>query len=430
MGIVHEERFIGMQHRIRRLMIVMLVWGGISTWAQGTPPSDDAPTTAETSLLAELDLAEGVSVTQIARGFQNPRGVAILEDGRLMVVEAGIGDDEPGNAIGTGSVSRLTDVNGDGDFDDQGEREALVTSAPSYNSLQVFRTGHDEPFGLSDIFVLDDGRIFYNQDDPFAEPANPGEEGFYGDVGVFQIIEGLPEQSVKFLERSATLNGLVYDPLRRRFYVVESGYNRMIDVTMDGEARVVIEFDDLPNGQQLVPSGIAFDPTTGDILIAGLSGYIKAYYPEVYNYSGISYNPGDAVILRFDPTIERLTTAITGLTTAIDVQVDEDGNIYTLELTQGWPPALMPYEYDLYGEQRVPDVGGYNRFAGRLMMHPADGSDPVILVDGLDTPTHLTYHEGALYVSVGLGTPNREVYTPYGVRAIEGAILRVEGFRE
>jgi hypothetical protein len=236
--------------------------------AQGTPPPDDAPTTAETSLLAELDLAEGVSVTQIARGFQNPRGVAILEDGRLMVVEAGIGDDEPGNAIGTGSVSRLTDVNGDGDFDDQGEREALVTSAPSYNSLQVFRTGHDEPFGLSDIFVLDDGRIFYNQDDPFAEPANPGEEGFYGDVGVFQIIEGLPEQSVKFLERSATLNGLVYDPLRRRFYVVESGYNRMIDVTMDGEARVVVEFDDLPNGQQLVPSGIAFDPTTGDILIA------------------------------------------------------------------------------------------------------------------------------------------------------------------
>jgi hypothetical protein len=70
-----------MQHRIRRLMIVMLVWGGISTWAQGTPPSDDAPTTAETSLLAELDLAEGVSVTQIARGFKIHAGSPSLKMG-------------------------------------------------------------------------------------------------------------------------------------------------------------------------------------------------------------------------------------------------------------------------------------------------------------------------------------------------------------
>jgi hypothetical protein len=61
-------------------------------------------------------------------------------------------------------------------------------------------------------------------------------------------------------------------------------------------------------------------------------------------------------------------------------------------------------------------------------MYPADGSSPVRLAEGLDAPTNLTYHEGALYVSAGQGTPGRPIIGPEGRTHITGALYRISRF--
>jgi hypothetical protein len=60
-----------------------------------------------------------------------------------------------------------------------------------------------------------------------------------------------------------------------------------------------------------------------------------------------------------------------------------------------------------------------------VTLYPSDGGDPVVLVSGLDSPTNITYHDGALYVSVGQGTPGRPIDGPAGLTRIVGEIYRI-----
>ena len=342
--------------------------------------------------------AQDITITRIATDLNNPRGVAVMPNGNLLVVEAGTGDSELATDSGTGQVLLLIDVNDDGDFDDDLERTALVQDEPSYNSLDRFGTGHDEPFGLSDIVLMEDGRIFFNKDDPFfREEPRLDDAGYYGNTGVFVLDGGTV---TLFSDSLATLNALVYDPDREVFFVTESGFNQITQVDLAGEVEVLANLPALAHGQQPVPSGIALDPTTGDILIALFSGFLKDYHDMF-----LGFFPGDSKIVRLNPETQALTDEITGLTTAIDIAVDEMGNIFVVELTTVWPAPLMPRDFDLFDPNELPDPGGYVHNTGRVTMFPADGSEPMILADGLDNPTNITYHEGVLYVSTGLGTP-------------------------
>lgn len=88
----------------------------------------------------------------------------------------------------------------------------------------------------------------------------------------------------------------------------------------------------------------------------------------------------------------------------------------------------MPRDFDLFDPNSEADPGGYNRFAGSVTMYPADGSNPVPLASGLDSPTNITYAGGALYVSVGQGTPGRPIIGPNGETRIVGEIYRITGF--
>ncbi len=369
------------------------------------------------ALLTTLTTAQESQI--VATGLNNPRGVAVLPDGRLLVVEAGTGTDRPGEVTGSGQITIFADRNNDGDYDDEGERTPVLSGEPSYNSLTEFRTGHDEVFGLSDIAVLDDGRIFFNKDDPFAEAGNPGEGGYRGETGVFQVTEN---GAVLFAKRVATLNGLAYHPEQERFYVTESGLNQLMALTLTGEVEVVASFPNLAHNQQPVPSGVAYDPATGTVLVALFSGFVHDYAEN-----SISFMPGDSKIVRYDPQTGMVTDAITGLTSAIDVAADTAGNIYVAELTTTWPTAMMPYDFALFDPAAPPDPGGYVRYSGRVTQYPADGSGPVILLDEIDTPTHLTYADGALYVSSGLGTPGRSVLTDDGsITQIDGVLYRID----
>jgi len=367
--------------------------------------------------------AQNIEVIPIAHHLNNPRGIAVLPDGKLLVVEAGTGRDEPRKVEGTGQISILDDLNADGDYDDENERSTILSHQPSYNSLPRFATFHDEVFGLGDIAVLQDGQIFYTKDDPFAAkaPNSPDDMELYvGDTGIFKLLDN---EGQLFVERNATINALVYAPDRELFFAVESGYNQMMSVNLAGEPEVQTAFPLLDHTQQPVPSGIAYDTRTGDVLISLFSGFVHNYYG-----TDLSYMPGDARIVRFDPDTRTLSDEITGLSTAIDVAVDEQGNIFVVELTRQWPTPLMALDFDLYDPTAPPDPGGYPRFTGRVTMYPVDASAPLILADGLDTPTNITYADGRLYVSSGLGTPGRSVWTAEGIQSIDGTIYMITGF--
>ena len=375
------------------------------------------------SALAVQAQPPGITVEQIATDLNNPRGVGVLPDGRLLVVEAGTGETLRIETDGSGRILLLDDTNSDGDYNDANEREPVLTEIPSYNSLEMFQTGHDEVFGLGDLAVLPGGEVFFTKDDPFAQRARGMDDIFYGDTGVFAL-DAQAQTSQVLVNRSSTVNGLAYDPARAGFYITESGRNQIAFVPLDGsEPTVTAQFEMLANGQEPVPSGVAVDPTTGDVLVSLFSGYLKDY--EGMN---LSFVPGDSQVMRVDPATGAVTEAVTGLTTAVDVTVDATGNLYVAEMTRQWPPGLMPTGFDLEDTSAPPDPGGYMRSTGRVSMFPADGSAPLVLMDAVDTPASLHWHAGALYVSTGVGTPGRNVYTLEGIREIEGALYRVTGF--
>lgn len=355
--------------------------------------------------------AQSLSVERIATGLENPRGVAIMPDGRLIVIEAGTGVESADPAHDSGKLSILTDHNDDGDFDDAGEIERLFSHLPSYNALTTFGTLRDEVGGPGDVVLLEDGRLFFTYEDPFELVA---------------VVEVSPQgRNVgTLIERDATLNALAYDASTATFYVVESGWNRLMAVSAAGEARIVAEFGPLDHGQQAVPAGLAQDPTTGDLLVALFSGQVIDYYGGT-----LPFMPGDAKIVRVDPTSGRVSDEISGLTTAVDVAVDEQGNRFVVELTSVWPTAPLPRNFDLHDAAAAPDPGGYARYTGRVTMYPADGSAARRLAEGLDAPSNITYHAGTLYVSTGQGTPGRRVLTPHGLNTISGAIYTIRNFR-
>lgn len=368
--------------------------------------------------MAMRPTVQQITVMTIATDLRNPRGVAVFPDGRLLVAEAG---DGAGERETGGHIRVFSDDNGDGDYDDLGERTMVMCCIRGYNSLTRFGTEQDEVGGLGDVVLLEDGRVFFTQDDPLSGYVPDGHSHGIAIMGLTPAPEW---RRYEVVVRNATMNALVYDPDAGGLYIAESGLNRVSAVTLDGDVTPIVEFPELAHGQQSVPAGLARDLRTGELLVALFSGQIRNYFGTV-----IAYMPEDARIVRLDPETGEWHDEIVGLTTAVDVTIDEVGNIYVVELATGWPAAVMPRDFPLLDPDAPPDAGGYPRFSGRVTLYPADGGSPVRLAEGLDAPTNITYDDGALYVSVGQGTPGRPIIGPEGRTRITGELYRITGFR-
>lgn len=346
----------------------------------------------------------------ILSGLENPRGVAVGPAGELFVAEAGTGYDAVDPTEMTGKLTKFTDRSGDGDFNDEGEAERWFSHLPTYNALQLFKTHRDEVNGPGDVLLHRDGRLFLSVD------------GGFDDLALFEIS---PEGRVgRNLANRSNMNGIVFNPGQESIYAVESMANGLIEVTLEGELREIVRFPLLDSGQQAVPAGLTVDLQTGGVLVALFSG------AAVDDQTGkvIPFVPGDAKVVRVDPETGQMADEITGLTTAVDVTIDESGNVFVVEMASTYAD-LLPAMFDLFDPDAPPLHGGYQRFSGRVILYPADGGPPRVLAGGLDMPTNITLGpDGALYVSTGQGTPGRPILGPDGLTKIVGEILRITGF--
>lgn len=364
-----------------------------------TSPPETAPAT----------LVRTPAVEVILTGLENPRGVAIGPAGELFVAEAGTGYDAVDPTLHTGKLTKFTDRNSDGDFDDEGEADRWFSHLPTYNALQFFKTHRDEVNGPGDVLLHPDGRLFLTVD------------GGLDEIGLYEIS---PEGRVgRNLAQRSNMNGIAFGPDQESIYAVESTANQLIEVTLEGERREILLFPTLDSGQQAVPAGVTVDPRTGEVLVALFSGAAVDEAGEV-----IPFVSGDAKVVRVDPETGEFTDEITGLTTAVDVTMDETGHVFVVEMTSAYAD-LLPTMFDLFDPEAPPLHGGYERFSGRVTLYPAGGGSPRVLVDGLDMPTNIALGpDGALCVSTGQGTPGRPIPGPDGPTKIVGEVIRITGF--
>jgi sugar lactone lactonase YvrE len=378
-----------------RFTVVLVLFSVVSAGCTTSRPPD-----SPTSLTVDVILTD----------LRNPRGVAVDAEGGVLVAEAGLGDDAADVTQRTGRLTRFIDRNGDGDFGDPGETEPWFEHLASYNAMNVYATGRDEVSGPSDVAVHGDGRVFLSVDGGFDE---------------FALFEISPERSIgRNLSRRSNMTGIALALNGRTLFVTESTLNQLIAISLDnGDRREIVVFTPLESGQQAVPAGLAVDPRNGDVLVALFSGVAQAE-----DGSFIPFVVGDAKVVRVDPQTGEVVDEITGLTTAVDVAIDEFGNIFVVEMAADHA-ELFERGADLEDPNLPPRHGGYVRFSGKVTVYPQDGGPPRVLAEGLDAPTNITLaDDGALYVSTGQGTPARPIPGLDGPAVIVGQVLRITGF--
>jgi sugar lactone lactonase YvrE len=220
------------------------------------------------------------------------------------------------------------------------------------------------------------------------------------------------------------MTGIGLAPDERTIFATESTLNQLIEVSLEGgDRREIVTFPPLDSGQQAVPAGLAVDPNDGHVLVALFSGVAQAD-----DGSFVPFVPGDAKVVRVDPRTGRVVDEIAGLTTAVDVAIDERGNVFVVEMAADHA-ELFSDGADLDDQDAIPRHGGYLRHSGKVTVHPADGGPPRVLASGLDAPTNITLgDDGTLYVSTGQGTPGRPIPGPAGPTVIVGEVVRIAGF--
>lgn len=197
-------------------------------------------------------------------------------------------------------------------------------------------------------------------------------------------------------------NSLAYDPVRKRWYAVQSFENTVVEVMPGGETRTVGKFAALAQGQDSVPAAIAHEPRTGELLVVLFSGQVGGDTAG----SGVDFVVASGEVVRFNPDTGDIKPVIKGLNAPVDVIVEPDHRLLVLEFCSAFVDPIQK----IPGPDDPPSHGGFAHFSGRLLRVDLDTGDVAVLATGLDQPTHMEREEdGSVLISEGQGTPMRLV---------------------
>ncbi|MFQ5340500.1 MAG: ScyD/ScyE family protein [Anaerolineae bacterium] len=349
--------------------------------------------TAATVLLGILALVfvpiaaadDSPSVTVIAGGLDNPRGLAFGSDGALYVVEAGRGDpgcaeeDRVDGPFGpacygpTGAVTRILD----------GQQERIATGLSSFASpegRQAFGP-HDISFGQDGAFVVV-GACFASNDScgRLLHLSDGGEWRESANITAWELDNNVDNA------HEGESNAYAVLPLSDERIVVDAAGNTLLRVSPNGDISLLALFPprSLDGGEtqmDAVPTSVVMGPDGA------------FYVPEL---TGFPFPAGEARIYRVepgeDPYAEREVFA-EGFTNVIDIAFGDDGSLYVLEMAANGIPA---------GPE------------GALIRITPDGFRETILDHGLVSPAGVAIGDnGAIYV------------TNYGEDAGKGEVVSI-----
>lgn len=335
--------------------------------------------------------------TVVARGLDNPRGLAIGPRGELYIAEAGKGGPGPctkspeGDTSCYGPSGAVTRVW-------QGKQERFVTGLPS----AAAKGGKDGPAGANaggpvDVTVNKQGHIAIL----IGLGANPQERAQLGIAGagfgqlitmdtkgVWRTMTDVSSHEVAANPDKGEIDSNPYAVLAEPnggYIIADAGGNDLLRVDAKGRISTLAVFPDRmvkgPNGKMMPMQSV---PTA---ITRGSDG---AYY--VAEFTGFPFPKGAAQIYRVVPG-QVPTVYAKGFTSVIDLAFGRDGSLYVLEMG-------MPGEKSGWG--------------GTMLRVAPDGTRTTVLSKGLVAPGGLAVgRDGVLYVS------------NYSVFAGQGQVLRV-----
>ena len=369
------------------------------------------PASAGVALLAVAALAPAATaqtIEQVAGGLNAPRGLAIADDGSIVVAEAGLAGDtcpmgDAGFCFGpTGSIARITD----------GNVERIAEGLPSAGS-------GPEVVGPSDIALGADGSVYT----VINWGGDPGERQ-EGDLGGWIVKIGAdgnvePVADVASFEATddpdAEFSGGVLDTnpqslvmIDDGFVVADAGANALLGVAADGtvseisvfppqmhevpqemlaamgpppetdgemapEGEEMAEGEDMAaegaegaeGGDEMAPGGGMVPLPVESVPTSVILGPDGAYYTG--ELTGGPFPVGGARIMRMEPGGQPEVYA-TGLTNVMDLGFGPDGRLYVAEIVHD---GLM----SVFMGGDVPPVGA-------VMAVPAGGGVAEMVASG------------------------------------------------
>lgn len=323
--------------------------------------------------------AAAMTITPVAGGLDNPRGMSFGPNGALYVAEAGEGGtdfcfEHPalGPACGgpSGAVTRIW----------RGTQERILRGLPSVG------VPGGEALGPSDVSALGNGNLYVTVGlgaDPALIETFPASARLHGwlvrgnpsgtwkpvaDIGAFEAAND-PDGDQPGTHVDTNPNAVVALPGGQA--VVDAGGNDVLWVDANGTVSLLavlnvrfVPFFGTLIPMQPVPTSIAQGPD-------------RALY--VGQLTGFPFPPGEAAVFRIVPGQEP-TVYASGFTNVIDVAFADDGSLYVLEISHF---GLLS------GDPR-----------GGLWRVPAGGGTPQLLTTDLILPGGIAVaNDGSLYVS-------------------------------
>lgn len=317
----------------------------------------------------------------VASDLRNPRGLVFDDDGNLHIAEAGRGGPEPcvigpEGEICYGPTGRVTTVMTDG---------TVMTHTTELVSLAEYPTG-TAAIGPQGIAMDGNGMIHLLVGlglNPLSRTQIGPPGANFGQLvmahGTWSNVEDIAQYEVDENPDGAELDSNPFGllALDDGWLVTDAGANALLHVDSTGVISTVTWFPEREVPHPFIPGAfISMDPVPTAVTM----GPDGAYY--VGELTGFPFPVGGARVYRVDPTTGISTTHATGFTNIMGLAFDGSGNLFVLEMARN---GLLQAETDP---------------TGRIVRVAPNGSQTVVMEQGLVLPTGMTYGpDDMLYVS-------------------------------